>query len=178
MHTFIKLITSLLFLLSFQTASAGPWQDFGETFNLFLQKLDNLKTTAEKEHTIDQLARFHSDLYFIEKKQQYLILMIENPGMIDNNLAASLKALRKKTNAARYKLNKIGKKVLSLSKDVKSLRSQLYRLTHSKKYWPSKIKKRDIPDYHLEHYLLTEGKSAFQITHNSRKALETFLKTH
>jgi len=174
----IQHITCLLLFLLSQPGHANAWDDFGDSFQKFLAKLDDMRTTAEKEYTIDQLARFHNDLYFIEKKQQYLILMIENPGMIDNNLSPSLKALRQKTNAARYKLKKIGKKVLALSKDVKSLRSQLYRLTHSKKHWPSSIRKQDIPDYHLDHYLLTEGKSAFQITHNSRKALENFLKTH
>ena len=174
----IQQITWLLLILLSQPVQANAWDDFGDSFQQFLTKLDDMRSTAEKEYTIDQLAKFHSDLFFIEKKQQYLILMIENPGMIDNNLTPSLKALRQKTNAARYKLKNIGKKVYSLSKDIKKLRTQLYRLTHSKKYWPSKIKKQDIPDYHLEHYLLTEGKSAFQITRNSRKALENFLNTH
>ena len=170
--------TLLLLLLICQPAHADTWDDFGDSFQQFIKKLDNMNTTAEREYTVDQLAKFHSDLYFIERKQQYLILMIENPGMIDNNLSVSLKALRQKANAARYKLKKISKKVLTLSQDIKKLRKQLYRSTHSKKSWPSKIRKHDIPDYHLEHYLLTEGRNAVEVTHRCRKILEEFLKTH
>ncbi|MCK4710675.1 MAG: hypothetical protein KAU21_18825, partial [Gammaproteobacteria bacterium] len=151
--------------MSFQTANAGSWQDFGKTFQLFLKKINNTHQNTGKEYTIDQLSQFHSDLYAIERHQRYLILMIENPGMIDINLTTSITALRKRANAARNKLKRIGNKVSTLSSEVKKLRKQLYRSTHSKKVWPSNIRKVDIPDYHLEHYLLTEGKNAFQITH-------------
>lgn len=174
----MKLIISLLILLLTQTVHAGPWQNFGTEFQSFLTKMDNMKGTAQKEYAIDQLSKLHRDIYLIERHQQYLILMIENPGMIDINLSASIKALRIKANAARGKLKKIGKKVSVLSKQANKLQKQLYRSAHSKKVWPSSIKKQDIPDYHLEHYLLTEGKSAYQITHNSRKELEEFLRTH
>lgn len=167
----------LLFLLT-QPLYAGTWNDLAQSFQQFITKLDNMPSSAEKEYAIDQLARLHSDLYFLEKKQQYLIIMIENPGMIDNNLAASLKSIRQKTNAARYKLKKVGKKLLALSRDIKKIRSQLYRSAHSKKLWPSKIRKQDIPDYHLEHYLLSEGRNAAQATHRCRKTLEEFLKKH
>jgi len=178
MHNFLKLIISLSILLLTPTAHAGPWQNFGAEFQSFLTKMDDLKGTAQKEYAIDQLSKLHRDIYSIERHQQYLILMIENPGMIDINLSASIKALRIKANAARSKLKKIGKKVSMLSKQTNKLQKQLYRSAYSKKVWPSKIRKVDIPDYHLEHYLLTEGKSAYQITHNTRKELETFLKTH
>lgn len=178
MKTLRHLASILLVLLPIQPVTAGPWEDFGKTFGLFIQQLDGMQTTAKKEYTIDQLSRLHKDLFQLEKKQEYLILMLEKPGMIDNNLSSSIFALRKRANAARGKIKRIGKKVPSLSKQTNKLQKQLYRSTHSKKSWPSSIKKYDIPDYHLDHYLLTEGKNSLQITHDSRKALEKFLTTH
>jgi len=178
MQSFVKAITPLFFLLYLQTANAASWENFGTEFQSFLTKMDNMKGTVQKEYAVDQLSKLHRDLYAFEKHQQYLIVMIENPGMIDNNLSPSLKALRSKANAARAKIKRIGKKVKSLSKQASKLQKMIYRLTYSKKNWPSNIKKADIPDYHLDHYLLTEGKTAFQKTHNARKALEEFLKTH
>ena len=178
MHSLIKILTSLLLLLCIQTVNAGPWQDFGETFQSFIKKANSINKAIEKEYTTDQLSKFHSDLYSMQRHHEYMILMIQNPGMIDNNLSTSISALRKKANAGRNKLKRIGKKVPSLSKDIKKLRTQLYRSTHSKKIWPSRIRIQDIPDYHLEHYLLTEGKSALEITRASRKTLEAFLKNH
>lgn len=178
MNSIPKLIIALLLLLIMQPAHAGPWDDFGASFQTFLNKMDKMKSTVKKEYAIDQLSKLHRDLYTLEKHLQYLVLMVENPGMIDNNLRQSIKALRSKANAARTKIKRIGKKVRRLSRQASKLQKMIYRLTYSKKIWPSNIRKADIPDYHLEHYLLSEGKNAFQKTHNARKALETFLKTH
>jgi len=178
MHLLIRSITTLFLLLIMQIAHAGPWEDFGSEFQSFLTKMDDMKGTVKKEFAVDQLSQLHKDLFALEKQLQYLVLMVENPGMIDNNLSSSRKALRKKADSVRTIIKRIGKKVPSLSKQTRKLQKLLYKSTYSKKIWPTKIRKADIPDYHLEHYLLTEGKSAFQITHNARKALEEFLKTH
>ena len=178
MRAFCKLFISLLILLMTQTAHAGPWQNFSTEFKVFLSKVDNMQGTAQKEYAIDQLSKLHHDIYLIEKHQQYLLLLIENPGMVDINLSASIKALRIKSNSARSKLKRIRKKVPALSKQANRLQKQLYRSAYSKKVWPSNIKKQHIPDYHMEHYLLSEGKDAFQAMFDSRKLLQEFLKTH
>jgi len=178
MHYSCKLFISLLIILFAHTGHAGPWQNFSTEFKPFLSKVDSMKGTAQKEYAVDQLSKLHRDIYLIEQHHKYLLLLIENPGMIDRNLSTSIKALRIKSNSARSKLKKIGKKASALSKQANKLQKQLYQSSYSKKIWPSNIKKQHIPDYHMEHYLLTEGKNAYQSILNSRQSLEEFLRTH
>ncbi|MDH5394070.1 MAG: hypothetical protein OEY11_12850 [Gammaproteobacteria bacterium] len=173
-----KLVTSLILLFFIQTANAQSWKDFGAVFQVFLEKLDTVKVSSGKEYSVDQLSKLHRDLYALEKDQQYLVIMMETPGMIDNNLQVSLEGLRSKSNAVRTKIKRIGRKLSALSKQSSKLQKMLYRLTYSKKFWPSKMRKVDMPDYHLQHFILTEGRNAYQVTHNARKDLEEFLKTH
>ena len=166
----------IILLLIFTSAPvyAGPWEDFEQSFSSFMARLMEFGEEAESQYVHDQLIMLHRDLYLIERNKQYLILMMERPGLLDANVSEVLNDLKEQTENARSRLRGIGDRVARSSSDASRLEHQLSEALNSRKYWLWRIDVNDIQRGNLNQ-LLEEGRNAVKAVHESRRELEAYL---
>ena len=175
MRTLANFVAAMMLLgLSSHSVTAGPWEDFERSFSAFMARLATVGDEAAREYVLDQLTKLHRDLFLIERNKQYLILGLERPGLVDENISEVLEDLKDRTKDARERLQGIGDRVARLSSDASKLENQLNEALRSRKYWLFRINVTDLQNSNLRQ-LLTEGRAAVKAVHDSRIELEGFL---
>jgi len=175
MRTLIKFVGAVMLLgMSSHPVSAGPWAGFPQDFIALMRSVATIGDEAAKDYVLGQLTKLHRDLYLIERDKQYLIQLMERPGLVDENVSEVLKDLKDTTEHARERLKGIGDRVARLSADASRLETHLNEALTSRKYWLSRINVNDPRDSNLDQ-LLAEGRTAIKAVHDSRIELERFL---
>lgn len=169
----IKCIVILL-LMSFSANSvAGPWEDFKDEFKGLMENLTTFGEEAERDYTLDQLAKLHRDLFKIERSKEDLVFILKNPDIYSENFEDTLADARESTESARDRLKDLGDKVARLSESASVIEQILSETLRERKAWLSKV---DLSNATTNKDLIKDGESAIKAISHSRKSLEKYLR--